>query len=132
MKRVQSIDIGGQRPLEDRREGGESIASARVELANATHHELWIDVQEMNIDLLAFTGHKRLLGPTGIGGCAKKFSACVEAPRFISMQLLCCLQQLRHFPVHRKGKFLKFQIIYSLPPKALAVVRRFIKIKRFR
>lgn len=27
-----------------------------------------IDVQEMNIDLLAFTGHKCLMGPTGIGG----------------------------------------------------------------
>ncbi len=28
-----------------------------------------IDVQEMNIDALAFTGHKSLLAPTGIGGC---------------------------------------------------------------
>jgi selenocysteine lyase/cysteine desulfurase len=27
-----------------------------------------IDVAEMNIDLLAFTGHKCLMGPTGIGG----------------------------------------------------------------
>ena len=27
-----------------------------------------IDVQEMNIDLLAFTGHKSLLGPQGTGG----------------------------------------------------------------
>ncbi|MCK8824156.1 aminotransferase class V-fold PLP-dependent enzyme [Fuchsiella alkaliacetigena] len=27
-----------------------------------------IDVKEMNIDLLAFTGHKGLLGPTGTGG----------------------------------------------------------------
>jgi len=27
-----------------------------------------IDVQEMCIDLLAFTGHKSLMGPTGIGG----------------------------------------------------------------
>jgi cysteine desulfurase/selenocysteine lyase len=27
-----------------------------------------IDVQKMNIDLLAFTGHKCLMGPTGIGG----------------------------------------------------------------
>lgn len=27
-----------------------------------------IDVQEMNIDLLAFTGHKALLGPQGTGG----------------------------------------------------------------
>lgn len=27
-----------------------------------------IDVQEMNIDLLAFTGHKSLFGPQGVGG----------------------------------------------------------------
>jgi cysteine desulfurase family protein len=27
-----------------------------------------IDVEKMNIDVLAFTGHKSLLGPTGIGG----------------------------------------------------------------
>lgn len=27
-----------------------------------------IDVKEMNIDVLAFTGHKCLMGPTGIGG----------------------------------------------------------------
>ncbi|MCP4231686.1 MAG: aminotransferase class V-fold PLP-dependent enzyme [bacterium] len=29
-----------------------------------------IDIQEMRIDLLAFTGHKSLLGPTGTGGLA--------------------------------------------------------------
>jgi cysteine desulfurase/selenocysteine lyase len=28
-----------------------------------------IDMHEMNIDALAFTGHKSLLAPTGIGGC---------------------------------------------------------------
>jgi cysteine desulfurase family protein len=27
-----------------------------------------IDVREMNIDLIAFTGHKSMMGPTGIGG----------------------------------------------------------------
>jgi len=27
-----------------------------------------VDIQEMSIDLLAFTGHKCLMGPTGIGG----------------------------------------------------------------
>lgn len=27
-----------------------------------------IDVKDMNIDVLAFTGHKSLLGPTGVGG----------------------------------------------------------------
>ncbi len=27
-----------------------------------------IDIEEMNVDIIAFTGHKSLLGPTGIGG----------------------------------------------------------------
>ncbi len=27
-----------------------------------------IDIEEMNVDIVAFTGHKSLLGPTGIGG----------------------------------------------------------------
>ncbi len=27
-----------------------------------------IDIEEMNVDVIAFTGHKSLLGPTGIGG----------------------------------------------------------------
>jgi len=27
-----------------------------------------IDIEEMNIDIVAFTGHKSLMGPTGIGG----------------------------------------------------------------
>lgn len=27
-----------------------------------------IDIEEMNVDVVAFTGHKSLLGPTGIGG----------------------------------------------------------------
>ena len=27
-----------------------------------------IDVQAMHVDVLAFTGHKSLMGPTGIGG----------------------------------------------------------------
>lgn len=30
--------------------------------------KLNVDMQELNIDVLAFTGHKSLLGPTGIGG----------------------------------------------------------------
>ncbi len=32
-----------------------------------------VDMKEMNIDIVAFTGHKSLLGPTGIGGlCVRK------------------------------------------------------------
>jgi cysteine desulfurase / selenocysteine lyase len=41
-----------------------------------------IDVQEMNIDLLAFTGHKSLLGPTGIGGSYIAGNVPIRATRF--------------------------------------------------
>jgi cysteine desulfurase/selenocysteine lyase len=36
--------------------------------ASQTAGHLPIDVEKDNVDLLAFTGHKSLLGPTGIGG----------------------------------------------------------------
>lgn len=36
--------------------------------ASQTAGKIPIDVQEMHIDVVAFTGHKSLLGPTGIGG----------------------------------------------------------------
>lgn len=36
--------------------------------ASQTAGKLALDIQEMNIDVIAFTGHKSLLGPTGIGG----------------------------------------------------------------
>jgi cysteine desulfurase family protein len=36
--------------------------------ASQTVGKIPIDVQDLNVDVLAFTGHKSLLGPTGIGG----------------------------------------------------------------
>jgi cysteine desulfurase / selenocysteine lyase len=36
--------------------------------ASQTAGKIPIDVQAMNIDVLCFTGHKSLMGPTGIGG----------------------------------------------------------------
>jgi cysteine desulfurase family protein len=36
--------------------------------ASQTAGKLPIDIDECNVDVLAFTGHKSLLGPTGIGG----------------------------------------------------------------
>ena len=36
--------------------------------ASQTAGKIPVDVQEMNIDVVAFTGHKSLLGPTGTGG----------------------------------------------------------------
>lgn len=36
--------------------------------ASQTAGKIPVDIEEMNIDVVAFTGHKSLLGPTGIGG----------------------------------------------------------------
>jgi cysteine desulfurase family protein len=36
--------------------------------ASQTAGKIPVDVQAMNIDIVAFTGHKSLMGPTGIGG----------------------------------------------------------------
>lgn len=41
-----------------------------------------IDMQEMRIDLLAFTGHKGLMGPTGIGGLCVAENVPIRATRF--------------------------------------------------
>ena len=41
-----------------------------------------VDVKEMNIDLLAFTGHKCLLGPTGIGGSYIVEGTPIKGTRF--------------------------------------------------
>lgn len=50
--------------------------------ASQTAGILPIDVQEMKIDLLAFTGHKSLLGPTGIGGSYVAEDVPIRATRF--------------------------------------------------
>jgi len=41
-----------------------------------------IDVQEMNIDVLVFTGHKSLMGPTGIGGSYIREGVPIRVTRF--------------------------------------------------
>jgi cysteine desulfurase family protein len=41
-----------------------------------------IDMQTMCIDALAFTGHKSLLGPTGIGGCCVAEEVVVNHTRY--------------------------------------------------
>ena len=43
---------------------------------------LKIDAQEMNIDLIAFTGHKSLMGPVGIGGIYTGENVPIRATRF--------------------------------------------------
>jgi cysteine desulfurase / selenocysteine lyase len=50
--------------------------------ASQTAGIIKIDVREMNIDLLAFTGHKSLLGPTGIGGSYVGENIPIRATRF--------------------------------------------------
>jgi cysteine desulfurase family protein len=41
-----------------------------------------IDIREMSIDLLAFTGHKSLMGPTGIGGSYVGQNVPIRSTRF--------------------------------------------------
>lgn len=41
-----------------------------------------IDVQEMNIDVIVFTGHKCLMGPTGIGGSYVCETVPIKGTRF--------------------------------------------------
>jgi len=41
-----------------------------------------INVREMNIDLIAFTGHKSLMGPVGIGGIYTGENVPIRATRF--------------------------------------------------
>ena len=41
-----------------------------------------IDAREMNIDLIAFTGHKSLMGPVGIGGIYTGENVPIRATRF--------------------------------------------------
>lgn len=41
-----------------------------------------IDVQEMNIDVIAFTGHKCMMGPTGIGGSYVCENVPIKGTRF--------------------------------------------------
>jgi cysteine desulfurase family protein len=36
--------------------------------ASQSAGKISIDIEELNVDIIAFTGHKSLLGPTGIGG----------------------------------------------------------------
>ncbi|OQX95886.1 cysteine desulfurase [candidate division KSB1 bacterium 4572_119] len=50
--------------------------------ASQTAGALKIDVQEMNIDLLAFTGHKCLMGPTGIGGSYVTEDVPIKSSRY--------------------------------------------------
>lgn len=41
-----------------------------------------LDIEELNLDIIAFTGHKSLLGPTGIGGLYVKDGIEIKATRY--------------------------------------------------
>ncbi len=50
--------------------------------ASQTAGAVKIDIQEMNIDIVAFTGHKCLMGPTGIGGSYIREKVPIKGTRF--------------------------------------------------
>jgi selenocysteine lyase/cysteine desulfurase len=49
--------------------------------ASQTAGKLSIDIEALNIDVIAFTGHKSLLGPTGIGGLYVKENVIIRHTR---------------------------------------------------
>jgi len=60
--------IGTIQPL---KEIGKHCRERRIPFAidvSQSAGKIPIDMEEMNVDVIAFTGHKSLLGPTGIGG----------------------------------------------------------------
>ena len=60
-----------------------------------------IDVERMNVDLVAFTGHKALLGPTGIGGLYVREGIEIEPSRMGGTGIRCAYPfHLPEFP-HR-------------------------------
>ena len=50
--------------------------------ASQTAGVIKIDIDEMNIDIVAFTGHKCLMGPTGIGGSYIREDVPIKGTRF--------------------------------------------------
>ena len=60
------------------RERGVSFAIDAAQTAGVVP----IDVKEMNIDVVAFTGHKSLLAPSGIGGLYVEEGVDIRATRF--------------------------------------------------
>src|SRR5262249_14922776 len=60
--------IGGLMPVSDLAAVAHEQGVACLVDASQTAGAIPIDVQASDIDLLAFTGHKALLGPTGTGG----------------------------------------------------------------
>ncbi len=50
--------------------------------ASQTAGAIKIDIEEMNIDIVAFTGHKCLMGPTGIGGSYIRENVPIKGTRF--------------------------------------------------
>jgi len=49
--------------------------------ASQTVGKLPIDIEEQNVDIIAFTGHKSILGPTGIGGLYVKEDVVIKHTR---------------------------------------------------
>ncbi len=50
--------------------------------ASQTAGVVKVDIQEMHVDIVAFTGHKCLMGPTGIGGMYTGENVVIKQTRF--------------------------------------------------
>jgi cysteine desulfurase family protein len=60
--------LGTVMPLAELAAAAHGVRALHLVDASQTAGALPIDLERMGIDLLAFTGHKALLGPTGVGG----------------------------------------------------------------
>jgi selenocysteine lyase/cysteine desulfurase len=69
---IQPVAEIGARPGSRCAASGGRVADGRV----------LIDVERMGIDVLAFTGHKSLLAPTGIGGLYVREGVGIRPTRF--------------------------------------------------
>ena len=74
--------IGTVQPLKDIGELCSQHGCLFVVDASQSAGAVKIDVQDMNVDVLVFTGHKCLMGPTGIGGMYVSDGVKIRTTRF--------------------------------------------------
>ncbi len=73
--------IGTVQPIQAIGKLCKDIGATFIVDASQTAGKLPIDIEAQNIDVVAFTGHKSLLGPTGIGGLYVKENVAIKHTR---------------------------------------------------
>jgi cysteine desulfurase family protein len=73
--------IGTVQPIQAIGKLCKDIGATFIVDASQTAGKLPIDIEAQNIDVVAFTGHKSLMGPTGIGGLYVKENVAIKHTR---------------------------------------------------